>query len=52
MADLQSNKAVVRKFFEYLFVVRDGKIESFKEYFDTMHAHEVLCSAPAPGFNS
>jgi uncharacterized protein len=36
----------------YLFIIRDGKIESFKEYFDTMHAHDVLCSAPAPGFNS
>ncbi len=36
----------------YLFVVRAGKIESFKEYFDTMHAADVLCRTPAPGFNS
>lgn len=43
---------IYHNFLHYLFVVRDGKIESFKEYFDTMHAHEVLCSAPAPGFNS
>ncbi len=35
----------------YLFVVRGGKIESFKEYFDTMHAADVLCRTPAPGFN-
>jgi len=38
--------------FHYLFVIRDGKIQSFKEYFDTQHAHDVLCSVPAPGFNT
>jgi len=38
--------------YHYLFVVRDGKIVQAKEYFDTMHANDVLCSAPAPGFNS
>ena len=37
--------------YHYLFVIRDGKIEQAKEYFDTMHANQVLCSAPAPGFN-
>ncbi len=37
--------------YHFLFVVRDGKIQSMHEYFDTMHADEVLCSAPAPGFN-
>ena len=37
--------------YHFLFFVRDGKIQSFKEYFDTMHANDVLCSAPAPGFN-
>jgi len=36
--------------YHYLFVIRDGKIHQLKEYFDTMHAHEVLLSAPAPGF--
>jgi hypothetical protein len=36
----------------WLFVVRDGKIHSLREYFDTMHAHDVLCSTPAPGFNT
>jgi uncharacterized protein len=27
-----------------LFIVRDGKIQSAKEYLDTIHANEVLCS--------
>jgi len=36
----------------YTFVLffRDGKIRELHEYFDTMHANDVLCSAPAPGF--
>jgi uncharacterized protein len=38
--------------YHYLFVIRDGKIQSFKEYFDTRHAEDVLLSAPAPGFTS
>jgi ketosteroid isomerase-like protein len=25
-------------------VVRDGKIQQVKEYLDTMHANDVLCS--------
>ena len=37
--------------YHYLFTIRDGKICEAKEYFDTMHANDVLCSAPAPGFN-
>jgi ketosteroid isomerase-like protein len=37
--------------YHYLFVIRDGKICEAKEYFDTMHASDVLCSTPAPGFN-
>jgi len=37
--------------YHYLFVIRDGRIVQAKEYFDTMHAADVLCSAPAPGFN-
>ena len=40
-----------RQRYHFLFVIRAGKIQSFKEYFDTMHANDVLCSAPAPGFN-
>lgn len=38
--------------YHFLFTIRDGKIQSLREYFDTMHAHDVLCSAPAPGFNT
>ena len=38
--------------YHYLFVIRGGKIVQAKEYFDTMHANDVLCSAPAPGFNA
>jgi ketosteroid isomerase-like protein len=41
-----------RQRYHFLFEIRDGKIQSFKEYFDTLHAQEVLCSAPAPGFNN
>ena len=37
--------------YHFLFVIRDGKIHEMREYFDTMHANDVLCSAPAPGFN-
>ena len=37
--------------YHFLFVVRDGKIRELREYFDTKHADEVLCSAPAPGFS-
>jgi pentatricopeptide repeat protein len=34
----------------FLFFVRGGKIQEMREYFDTMHANDVLCSVPAPGF--
>jgi len=37
--------------YHFLFVIRDGRIHEMREYFDTMHANDVLCSAPAPGFN-
>jgi pentatricopeptide repeat protein len=37
--------------YHFLFTVRGGKIHEMREYFDTMHANDVLCSAPAPGFN-
>ena len=30
--------------YHFLFIVRDGKIQSVKEYLDTIHANEVLCS--------
>jgi ketosteroid isomerase-like protein len=30
--------------YHFLFIVRDGKIESVKEYLDTIHANAVLCS--------
>jgi len=38
--------------YHFLFVIREGKIHEMREYFDTMHANDVLCSTPAPGFNS
>jgi len=42
---------VYNQFYHYLFVIRDGKIDEIKEYFDTVHAQDVLLSAPAPAFN-
>jgi uncharacterized protein len=30
--------------YHFLFVVRDGKIQQVKEYLDTTHASDVLCS--------
>jgi ketosteroid isomerase-like protein len=30
--------------YHMLFVVRDGKVQQVKEYMDTMHANQVLCS--------
>ncbi len=30
--------------YHFLFVVRDGKIQQVKEYLDTTHANDVLCS--------
>ena len=30
--------------YNFLLVVRDGKIQSVREYLDTIHANEVLCS--------
>jgi len=30
--------------YHFLFIVRDGKIQSAKEYLDTMHANEILCN--------
>ncbi len=41
---------VYNQLYHYLFVIRDGRITEIKEYFDTVHAQEVLCSMLAPGF--
>lgn len=30
--------------YHFLFQVRDGKIQAVKEYLDTIHANDVLCS--------
>jgi uncharacterized protein len=30
--------------YHFLFVVRDGRIAQVKEYLDTMHTNEILCS--------
>jgi uncharacterized protein len=30
--------------YHFLFQVRDGKIQAVKEYLDTTHANDVLCS--------
>jgi ketosteroid isomerase-like protein len=46
-----SGKTYEQKY-HFLFVIRERKIREMREYFDTQHANEVLCSAPAPGFNS
>lgn len=51
-AELYGKHVTGKIYHNFLHYLREGKIESFKEYFDTMHAHEVLCSAPGPGFNS
>ena len=38
------NGKVYQNQYHFLFVVRDGKIQQVKEYLDTIHANEVLCS--------
>jgi ketosteroid isomerase-like protein len=38
------NSKTYQNTYHFLFIVRDGKIESVKEYLDTIHANEVLCS--------
>jgi len=35
---------VYNNFYHFLIRVRDGKIASVKEYLDTMHANNVLCT--------
>ncbi len=34
--------------YTYWFEIRDGKITQLKEWLDTLHANEVLCSQAAP----
>jgi len=42
-AKMKNGKTYQNKY-HFLFVVRDGKITQVKEYLDTMHANDVLCS--------
>ncbi|MBF6569194.1 MAG: nuclear transport factor 2 family protein [Candidatus Binataceae bacterium] len=42
-AKMTNGKTYQNKY-HFLFIVRDGKIQSVKEYLDTIHANEVLCS--------
>jgi ketosteroid isomerase-like protein len=42
-AKMKSGKTYQNKY-HFLFIVRNGKIQQVKEYLDTMHANEVLCS--------
>jgi len=42
-AKMKSGK-IYNNLYHFLFVVRDGKIQSVKEYLDTTHAAEVLCA--------
>jgi uncharacterized protein len=38
------NGKTYKNTYHFLLVVRDGKIQSVREYLDTIHANEVLCS--------
>ncbi len=42
-AKMKNGKTYQNKY-HFLLIVRDGKIQQVKEYLDTMHANEVLCS--------
>lgn len=42
-AKMKNGKTYQNKY-HFLFTVRDGKIQAVKEYLDTMHANDVLCS--------
>jgi len=42
-AKMKNGKTYQNKY-HFLFLVRDGKIQQVKEYLDTMHANDVLCS--------
>jgi len=39
-----TNGRVYSNQYHFLIEVRDGKIQSVREYLDTMHANDVLCS--------
>ena len=41
-AKMTNGKTYQNKY-HFLIIVRDGKIQSVKEYLDTIHANEVLC---------
>lgn len=38
------NGKVYKNNYHFLFIVRDAKVQQVKEYLDTMHANDVLCS--------
>jgi ketosteroid isomerase-like protein len=38
------NGRIYNNFYHFVFLVRDGKIAKVKEYLDTMHANNVLCT--------
>lgn len=40
-----ANGKIYNNKYHFLFLVREGKIEAVKEYLDTMHANDVLCSS-------
>jgi ketosteroid isomerase-like protein len=41
----ETNKGgVYNNFYHFLFVLRDDKIVQVKEFLDTMHANEILCT--------
>jgi uncharacterized protein len=42
-AKMKNGKTYQNKY-HFLFQVRDGKIQAVKEYLDTTHANDVLCS--------
>jgi len=39
-----SNGKLYNNRYHFLIEIRDGKIQAVREYLDTMHANEVLCS--------
>ncbi|HJU11629.1 MAG TPA: nuclear transport factor 2 family protein [Candidatus Binataceae bacterium] len=38
------NGKIYQNKYHFLLTIRDGKIQQVKEYLDTMHANDVLCS--------
>lgn len=43
-AHMTTNGKVYNNFYHFLHIVKDGKITRVKEYLDTIHAADVLCS--------